>query len=485
MISLIKNELIKIFSKKTIYIILAICLGYVVLTNYIYKKYDLDANYVYDETSYINDLKEEQKTIDLKKDDNIDWYVSNQTMIDIYELKTKYGLDSWQTAVIDTSGLNEILYQINYLTYGKYKDKATLKKQQKAYNKIIEKFDTDDWKSFVNENIKDLNETLKNQQKALKKAKGTVAIKEAESAIFHTELAIEINNLRLEKDIMFGNDYLNGALNNYESAKSNWYNTKDEERDYEKEIEFNETLKTIAMSKYTIDNNYNDGYDASMRSAYKNFFNEYQFLIIIIIVVICGVIVSEEFNKGTIKMLLVRPHTRAKILLSKYLTCLIMMVFAVVAIFLFQTVVGAITFGTGSLSVPVASYNYISGNVVTQNIFVYMLTCLVAKIPIFILLGTLAFTLSTLFGSSALAIAITLIGTVGSDIINLLVISYDVKFMKYFVTLNWDFTEYLFGGMPQFKYINFNFSVIICAIYFLIMVITSFLVFKKKNIKNI
>ena len=57
--------------------------------------------------------------------------------------------------------------------------------------------------------------------------------------------------------------------------------------------------------------------------------------------------------------------------------------------------------------------------------------------------------------------------------------------MKYFVTLNWDFTEYLFGGMPQFKYINFNFSVIICAIYFLIMVITSFLVFKKKNIKNI
>lgn len=483
MIKLVKNELIKVFGKKSIYIILLICLGFVVLTNFIYKSYKADAN-VYGNKEYVDSLIEEQKTIDLKNSKNIDWYVSNQTEIDIYAIQEKYGFDSWQ-AYLAQEKLYQTVYQINYLKYGKYKNSTELKKLQKSYDKIIVKFDSDDWRSFVNDEIKALNKILKTQNKDLTKAKGTVAIDAAEKDIFLTELSIEIANLRLDKNIPYGmTDYLNIALSEYQGSKISWYETKDEKRDYDEELAFKATLKSIAMTKYTIDNKYNPSTEGNMRSIYINLLSEYQFLIMIVIIFSCGAIVSDEFNKGTIKMLLIRPFKRNKILLSKYITCILMIIFAYLAIFAFQSIVGYIMYGAGSLNIPVVNYNFDTGKVIVQNIFSYMGLILLAKAPIFILIATLAFALSTLIGNTAAAVAISFVGSIASSIINLLVITYKVKFMRYFVTLNWDFSDYLYGGVSQFKYTNLKFSVIICLIYFIVMVITSFIVFKNKNIKN-
>lgn len=484
MINLVKNELIKVFSKKSIYIVLLICLGFILLTNFIYKSYKNEITISRNE-EYINGLKEEQKTINLKDSKNIEWYVSNQTEIDIYAIQEKYGLDSWQTYLASTK-LYETIYQINYLKYGKYKNSYELKKLQKSYDKIITKFDNDDWRSFVNDELKDLNKDLKSQNKALSKAKGTVAIEAAKKDIFLTELDIEIANLRLDKDIPYGNlDYLNVALNEYQSSKISWYENKDKTRSFDEEQEFKATLKQMAMSKYSIDHKYDPSTKGDMRTIYMNMFSEYQFLIIIIIIFSCGAIVSEEFNKGTIKSLLIRPFGRSKILLSKLITAIIMVLFACLAIFILQSIVGYLVYGASSLKIPVVNYNYLTNKVVSQNIFSYVALSLATKAPIFIIIATLAFTLSTIIGNTAAAIAISFVGSIASSIINMLVIAYKVKFMRYFVTLNWDFSDYLFGGTSQFKYTNLNFSILICLIYFIILVLISFILFKKKNIKNI
>ena len=61
-------------------------------------------------------------------------------------------------------------------------------------------------------------------------------------------------------------------------------------------------------------------------------------------------------------------------------------------------------------------------------------------LPEYILLGTLAFSLSTIFTNSALAIIVSMVGYLVSNTINSLAIYYNVKWLKYFVTLNWDFT---------------------------------------------
>ena len=411
--------------------------------------------------------------------------MSNQTEIDVYNLQAKYGFDSWQAYLV-TGELNQTISQINYLKYGKYKNGTELKKLQKKYDKVIAKFDSDDWRSFVNDEIKDLKKTLKTQNKTLSKAKGVAAIDLAKKDIFNTELAIEVANLRLEKDIAYGNfDYLNVALNEYQSSKTTWYENKDKKRNFDEEQEFKTTLKSIAMSKYSIDNKYDPSIKGDMRTIYMNMFDEYQYLILIVIIFSCGAIVSDEFNKGTIKSLLIRPFGRTKILLSKFITAIIMILFACLSIFILQSIVGYLIYGASSLKIPVASYNYAANSVVALNIFKYILLVFVAKVPIFVLISTLAFMLSTLIGNTAASIAISFVGSIAASIINMLVITYKVKFMRYFVTLNWDFSDYLFGGSSQFKYTNFNFSLIICLIYFIIMVLIAFIIFKRKNIKNI
>ena len=63
--------------------------------------------------------------------------------------------------------------------------------------------------------------------------------------------------------------------------------------------------------------------------------------------------------------------------------------------------------------------------------------------------------------------------------------AYNVKQIIYFVTPNWDFTYYLFGGTPLFKELTVPFSLIVCLVYFLIMVVVSCIVFKKRDLSLI
>ena len=203
------------------------------------------------------------------------------------------------------------------------------------------------------------------------------------------------------------------------------------------------------------------------------------------IVMIAGTIVSEEFNKGTIKLLLVKPYNRNKILLAKFITVLIMIMFTIFAVVAMELIVGGIIFGFDSLSVPVLEYNFTTGSLEVINIFTYLGIEILTGLPKIILLATLAFACSTLFTNSAVAIAIPLLGFMSADMINMLVIQFKVQFMKLFVSLNWNFEEYLFGNLPNMEGMTCGFSVIICMIYFVVMLIPTFSAFKKKNIKNI
>ena len=120
-----------------------------------------------------------------------------------------------------------------------------------------------------------------------------------------------------------------------------------------------------------------------------------------------------------------------------------------------------------------------------MNVFKYVFIQAVAKMPMYLLLLTLSFSCSTILVNTPLAIIIPLFGYMGFGIINMLATTYKLKFLTFFVTLNWDFTQYLFGHLPDYEGLTIPFSLIICLIYFMIMIITSIVTFKKKNIKNI
>ena len=142
-------------------------------------------------------------------------------------------------------------------------------------------------------------------------------------------------------------------------------------------------------------------------------------------------------------------------------------------------------FGFDSLSVPVIEYNFNTNMLEEINVFAYLGIQTLAQLPMIVLLATLAFVISTLFSNSALAITISLLGYMSTAIINQLALAYNLSFMKYFVTMNWDLSQFLFGNLPYMQGMSLILSIVICLVYLLVMLIPTFIIFKKRNIKNI
>lgn len=141
--------------------------------------------------------------------------------------------------------------------------------------------------------------------------------------------------------------------------------------------------------------------------------------------------------------------------------------------------------GFDSYAEPNVVYNHTSNQLEEIGNIPYLALQAIGKLPIYVLLLTLAFAFSTIFSNSALAIAITLLGSMSSEIINVLAQQFKLTWIKFFVTPNWDLTQYFFGGLPEFRGLTIGFSIAIIIVYMIGMLVPTYLVFKKKNIKNI
>lgn len=485
MSSLIKNELTKIFKKKSIYITLFVVLAFVILTNCIYKFFFTTGNSYGYSDSYISYIKEELARLDPAKPSDTTMYIDLKSELETYELMQKYDEDAWQRQIIASQLTGDINEKNTYL-YSSEKDEAKAQEIENNINDILQKLDSDDWKYFANQDLEQATQTLNSLEEQKANTQDKQLLEELEVSIENAKIDKEVAEYRINQDIKYGTDYLNQALDTYQNYAKNVVQMGDfDNLEYEDRLQYNESLEKKEVSKYIIENKQDINKTNDTRGILKNFFSEYGLFIIVIIVMIAGTIVSEEFNKGTVKLLLIKPYNRAKILLSKYITILIMTVFAIAIILLMELIVGGIVFGFDSLSVPVLEYNFNTSQLEILNIFTYVGIEILTQLPMIILLATLAFALSTIFTNSALAITISLLGFMSPSIINALVIQYKVGFMKYFVTMNWDLSGYLFGSLPSMEGMTMGFSIAMCFIYLFAMLIPTFIIFKRKNIKNI
>ena len=483
---LIKNELIKLFKKKSIYIALIVVLGFMIFSNVMSKN---TSNILYNQYYYsgqtLTFLQEELEGLDPEKASDMEMYIDIKSQIELYELMGEYENGSWQQEII-SENLSGYFKEKCMYEYGAKKDSQKAQEAQNKIDEIKQKLDSDDWKYFAQLELQQATEKLANIEEQIKNTEDKKALlslnQEKENALIDKTIA----EYRINKNIKYGQDYLNQALDDYKYSAQQIlrYENSEKELTYDEKKAYNSTLEIRESSKYMIENKV----DLNKMNLNKNleyFFDNYGIFAIAIIIMIAGTIMSEEFNKGTIKLLLVKPYSRTKILLSKFITVMLMVIFVVLIMGIMQLLVGGVVFGFDSLSEPVVAYNFNTNSLQEINVFVYFLTQFLAQLPIFILLATLAFALGTIFTNSALAITISLLGYIAANIINQLAISYNIKFLEYFVTMNWDLSQYLFGNLPNMEGMTMSFSIITCIVYFLIMVIPTWIIFKKKNIKNI
>ena len=93
--------------------------------------------------------------------------------------------------------------------------------------------------------------------------------------------------------------------------------------------------------------------------------------------------------------------------------------------------------------------------------------------------------LGIILNSTIGSLSITMLIYTFSEVINKIIITYNLKFMSYFITLNWNLNDYLFGGLSKYQYLDLKKSVLTFIIYDIIIIEFMFNIFDKKNIRNI
>ena len=482
MINLIKNELIKIFRKKGTYIFLIIFILFIILTNFLYKF--LGTQFLtmesYLDENYIEFAKTEIQNIDINTDRS--YYIELKTDIDFYDLYKKYDANSWQAYILQRD-FRGYIYNLNTYKYGTEMDKAEFTENpEEVLNAELKKLDNNDWKQYVHDEITDLEAQIALLKEQIK-AEGSTEILNNE--LHFLEVKLEMANTRLKQDIPYNNNYLNDAIGiridmcniNYDYDKPNI--------SYKEKINTQASIKQLETAKYVLDTKQDVTNTDTLRGVLLNLFSEYSIFIVIFVIMIAGGIVSSELEKGTIKMLLVKPYTRTKILISKYIVSMMMIVFIFLFTIILQTIIGGIILGFDSLSIPVVEYNFNTNSLETFNIFHYVFITMINVLPSYILLTTLAFAISCLFGNTVISIVLPIIFNIGSAIINTLATAYSIKQLIPFPTLHWDFNQFLFGKLPSYEYTNLGLAAAICTIYLVILLTISWFAFKKREIKNV
>lgn len=489
MIRLIKNELTKIFKKKSFYIVMLVTLAFIIGFNIIMKNISNSENINYygnldEQISYV---EQELKELDPLNENDKPQYIDYKSSLETYKLMKKYGVNSWQFSIVQ-SKVNPYLRDLATYDTMANKDEVAYEETLKQYNNLVSRLDKDDWQSFAKEDLEEAERQIEEQNKIKAEAKNEKQIADAEKMIRYLDVQKQTLEWRLEKNISYESGYYNTLINQYYNASINIIDYEAGSNEADSALmkqDYYDNLETANKAKYDIENGTRTQDDSNARGMLVNFFSQYEIFIVIIIVMIAGTIVSEEFNKGTVKLLLIRPYKRTTILTSKFITCLIMLAIIIISIMLMQFVVGGVVFEFDSLQTPVIEYDFNSHSIQEMGIASYMLLQTLGKLPIYVLLMTLAFALSTLFNNSAVAITLTLLGYMGSSMINMVGLQLGLDWIKYFVTPNWDLTQHFFGGLPMYEGTSLEFSIVINAIYFVIMLIPTYIVFKKRNIKNI
>ena len=238
--------------KKSTYIFLIITFLFIILTNILYKHFYNGISY----SGYYKDDAEFYSTalrqLDPNNSEQVEEYVEIKTQLDVINLISKYGFDSWQANIIPGQ-VSSIIGLINRYTYIE-KDEFALTDAKKKYDTFINALDSDNWRYFAELELEEVNLLLSEKQQFsidnnLNSESSTYDFK-----IY--EIIKQILEWRLEKDISYANTFLNTALQNYSRSSRNIiYYEAESNHSYSDKLDYYDSLKEANINKYYIENN--------------------------------------------------------------------------------------------------------------------------------------------------------------------------------------------------------------------------------------
>ncbi|MGH4117586.1 ABC transporter permease [Clostridium sp.] len=201
-------------------------------------------------------------------------------------------------------------------------------------------------------------------------------------------------------------------------------------------------------------------------------------LISLFAIILGGKIVANEFSDGTIKLLLIRPSKRWKILLSKYIAVIGQIILMLLVLFVVSFVLGGILFSFKGASTPYLSNS--GGKITEISMVAHIVQIYGLQCVNLLMMVTLAFMISSVFRNSAMAIGI---GVFLLTIVQPVMLALSMKFdwVKFILFANTDLNQYI-TGVPLIEGMTMTFSIIVLLVYFIIFNTISYLGFTKRDI---
>lgn len=481
MFKLIKNELLKIFKRKNIYILMIVLTVIIVIYNFINP--DQNKIGIENETT--------DRTMFPLPNNDIKQYIQVKVENDFSELYNSYENSSWQRYALNDEltiiqinnniidAKNEIKEYLRIINEYELNEKTTIKIDEyinanEKYNEYKRALDEGDWKKFVDIKIRNLYERKSNINLDYK-------LKDIE-----TEL--EIYNFRLQYNIKYENNIQNEYLKQYRS-NMNYYNLTDTTIEDKAKIELisyaiknNIVLDISSSNSNLILNNKIDA-----RNSFIKTFTHFDIIIVIVAIYISSIIITEETNRGTIKQLLIKPYKRNKIIISKIIACIITVIITIMFVITIQFIAGGIVFGFNSYKLGYIGYDYANGKIMIISLFNYIILVGLSKMPMYIMVIVFCMFIGTINNNIPMSIIL-------STIVFILAKSTIAEFSKiptisiisrFLITNNWDFSIYLFGASSNINGVNVIFSTVIYIIYIVILLKLLVKKFEKKEINNI
>lgn len=199
-------------------------------------------------------------------------------------------------------------------------------------------------------------------------------------------------------------------------------------------------------------------------------------LVTIMTVIIGASIVSSEFQSGTIKMLLTRPVSRAKILTSKLISVFLYGLLLYAFVLAFSFIIGLVLFDNVNSIQLLIENGAVVETTVSEDLGKYILYSFAS----FVMSILFAFMIGSVFRSSSLAIGLTLGISFFSSLIVLFLAKYEI--VKYIWITHTDLTQYITNTsiVPD---MTIGLSLAVLAVYAVIFIVVSYLVFIKRDVK--
>ena len=447
-INLVKNEYTKMFSKVSTWVLIGMMLivsvgcsvlaliGEHTVNTYLGGRTDSECvEYYKSEIDYLKEVKTENWEQEAEKYQ--------------YKLDNKIYEDDWRDEACT-------LY---------FDSKNDTSVQQDIVNEMDSALKNNDWKKFF-ESALSLSDGLSDAEKNIYR--------------YCIDNNVSPSSDNWKYNVISSLEYAKAALADMDNAKENGGEVDS--------LEYETLSKDVKLNQYRLDNNIS--YDISENSSWANtgkfdFWNVFCSMttvvsvIGVIIIIISGGIVSSEFSSGTIKFLLLNPVKRWKILASKYFTSISFGYVLILAAYLISMLITMIMFGADNLS---ASYLSVSGDTVKSiSGFLYVFLQFMLSSVEMIAMATLAFAISSLARSSALAIGVSVMAYVGGSTVVMLLQQLNFDWGRYLIFSNLSLANTL-NGNTFFAGQTITFNLVVIAVHMVVFILTAWDGFTRREV---